>query len=173
VLGDGLKQARPQNCVGTFITWGLAFALVVGMLIWAGSTKYLRFGSFTVVNTQAEGYQPAVAAVQNMAVQQRLQMRQAVEQYGAAMLALPDVARQLQLTPTQQHQVSVVLADLREAENTLRRKTSARPEPQAVARLRESTSRKALTFLSAEQQARWQTMVDAAIGAVDPLSKAN
>jgi hypothetical protein len=168
-----LKQAPPQNCAGTFITWGVAFAVVVGLLIWAGSAKYVRFGSFTLVNTQSDGYQPAVTAVQNMAVQQRMQMRQAVEQFGASMMALPDVARQLQLTPSQQHQLLVVLGELREAENALRRKTGGRPESHEVARLRESTSRKALTFLTAEQQARWQTMVDAAIGAVDPLSKAN
>jgi hypothetical protein len=168
VIPEQLAQDNPRS--NHWPLWCMigGLCVVLGFLVWTAFDRQVKQGLDSVLSPPefVDSRPAAVRAIENEATRRASELKESIKEFGAAMLALPEVVETLKLSADQQQQLKQIVQAAVQQEQDLRSEAHGGGghliETQ-VHKLRLSASQEALQLLNAEQKQQWQAMFDAAL----------
>jgi hypothetical protein len=184
LIPEQLAQENPRNNVWPLLVLVLGLASLLGFLAWTAVQRHMTDGLTAAVLPQAPEAAPdprpaAVRAIEHEATRRAIELHKSIQQFGAAMLSLPEVVEHLKLSKAQQERLKQIVHAAGQEENKLRRSGKAggdREAEEKVQQLRHAASEAAMQVLDEAQREQWKTMFEAALERLEaanpkPLNK--
>jgi hypothetical protein len=178
LLSDQLAQENP-NKPWPLVGMILALGAVLGFLIWTAVGRHMHEELAAsvlpqAVNPAADLRPTAVRAIEREAARRAAELHKSIHEYGHVMLTLPEVMEELKLTLQQRQKLEEIMQAAIQGEELLRNAAKAGGDRQLeskIQRLREVASEQAARILDAQQQRDFNSMCEAAVKRLVPLTK--
>jgi hypothetical protein len=170
ILPEQLAQENPHHNPWPLLALVLGMVALLGFLGWTAVQHHMA-DEFTGILPQDAQAAPdprpaAVRAIEHEATRRASELHKSIQEFGAAMLTLPEVVSHLNLTPEQQQQVAQIVQTAGQQEYQLRQAALAQGDRELdakVQQLRQRASDAAMQVLEESQRAQWKQMFEAAL----------
>lgn len=170
IIPEQLTQENPCHNPWPILILVLGLAALLGFLAWTAVERHLP-DELTALLPQDPATAPdprpaAVRAIEHEATRRASELHKSIQQFGAAMLTLPEVVEHLKLTTPQQQRLQQIVQAAGQEEHTLRQTALASGDRELDAKvqaLRQRASDMAMQVLDDDQRGQWKTMFDAAL----------
>jgi hypothetical protein len=169
ILPEQLAQENPRNNPWPFVILVIGLTGLLAFLAWTAWQRHVPEGMPTMIQTPAHVPDPrpaAVRAIEHEATRRAAELHKSIQQFGAAMLTLPEVVEHLKLTAPQQERLQQIVQAAMHEEHRLRQSALASGDRELdtkVQLLRQSASDEAMQVLDDAQRQQWSVMFEAAL----------
>jgi hypothetical protein len=169
-IPEQLAQENPHHNPWPIYILVAGLTALLSFLIWTAVERHMA-GDLTSLLPQhsQSAHHPrpaAVRAIEHEATRRASELHKSIQQFGAAMLTLPEVVEHLKLTTPQQQRLQQIVQTAGQEEHNLRQTALASGDRELdakVQQLRQRASEMAVQILDDAQRGQWKAMFEAAL----------
>jgi hypothetical protein len=164
IRGDALAHEAPHNSPWPTIIMIASLLGVMGFLAWTAYQRYLAEHS-------GPGRSAAAISIEHQAQHQHQKLQKSVQEFGVALLMMPQVVERLALSQDQQVELRRIFSQVAASEQQLQPSGLAADElAKQLAALHQQATEQALDLLTPAQSQAWQAMYTEALEQLEQRS---